>query len=37
SIGVLYGFGNNEELAEAQPEKIVKTVEELPAAVREIL
>ncbi|MDT2821290.1 HAD hydrolase-like protein [Enterococcus devriesei] len=37
SIGVLYGFGHYEELAEAQPEKIVKTVEELPAAVREVL
>lgn len=37
SIGVLYGFGDRQELAEAGADKIVENVAELPAVIKELL
>jgi len=34
SIGVLYGFGDRQEMLEAEADFIVATVEELPAAIK---
>ncbi|GAA2909087.1 HAD hydrolase-like protein [Enterococcus pseudoavium] len=36
SIGVLYGFGDLEELQEANPDQIIEKVEDIGAAIREI-
>lgn len=35
SIGVLYGFGERNEMIEAQADRIVETVDELSAAIRQ--
>ena len=35
SIGVLYGFGERNEMIEAQADRIVATVDELSAAIRQ--
>lgn len=37
SIGVLYGFGDRQELAEAGADKIVENVAELPAVIKDLL
>ena len=37
SIGVLYGFGDLQEMTDAEADKIAATVEEIPAAVNRVI